>query len=108
MATSTAGGMDMSVREGSGWSTWDDGGTICGDEMTGGQGERVGGGHVNKEFHFGHAQVDDLRNIQVIRSGRQLYTWACRHHGEVPGPAERGQAGMSDQLGQSWLTVYQL
>lgn len=36
MAESTAGGMDMGMRDGSGPSTWVDSGAIYGDGVTGG------------------------------------------------------------------------
>lgn len=49
MAESTAYGMDVGMREGSGLSTWVDSGAIYGDQVTGRQVWRVGSGPVNKK-----------------------------------------------------------
>ena len=58
VAKSTADGMDMSVGEGSGLSTWVDNGAIHGDRMTGGQVGRAGGGRVKNKLHFGHTKCE--------------------------------------------------
>lgn len=107
VAQSTANGMNMGMREGSRLSTGVDRGAMYGDRMTGRQVQRVGGGHVNK-FHFEHTKFEGLGDIEERHSCRQLHLGACQYHGEVPGPAERGQAVLPVQLMKCQLLAYQL
>lgn len=92
VAQSTAKAMDEGMREGSRRSTWVDRAAVCGDRMVGGYVQRVGGGWVNKKFPFG-AKFEGLGDVEERHSCRQLHLGARQHHGEAPGPAERGQAG---------------
>lgn len=88
MAESTAYGMDMGMREGSGLSTWVDSGAIYGDQVAGRQVWRVGSGPVNKKLgHAIHLRVREI--IQEMRLSRQLHAWARQRDREVPGRGVR-------------------
>lgn len=91
---------DVGMREGSGLSTWVDW-TVVPFMETGGQVWRVGGGRVNKKFHFGHTKFESLGDMEEMCSSRQLHLGTHQHHGEGPGPAERGQAGVPGQVVKS-------
>lgn len=64
VAKSTAGGMDVDMREGSGLSTWVDSGANYGDGVTGGQVWRVRDECVNKTLHFGNTKCDVLETVK--------------------------------------------